>query len=203
MDALFIAELNERLFTHFTGGLWRVPYAQRHLPVHRADGARLGQIVCADAADIARARAELSPTGAAAQPDAMQQALAGLAEPLAALRREEGFQDTAAPLALAPPAGGGPVVLMTAAAVPPLSVGAALIALAGRGVIWKPAPRAAASAHYLMRHLGPMAAGRLALLQGDHATGQLMARGAAPDTLLWASPAAPPPELRAQVLALA
>ncbi len=192
MDALFIAELNERLFTHFTGGRWRVPLSQRHLPVHRASGARFGQIVCAEPPDVTRALSDLAQAGTPAPAGAMGAALAALAEPLAALRAEEGFDDARAPALIPdPPPGNAPVVLMTAADMPLLRIGEVLIGLSGRGVIWKPAPRASASAHLLMRHLGPMAAGRLALLQGDHASGVALA-DAGQGKLVWAS-AAPLP----------
>ncbi len=192
MDALFIAELNERLFTHFTGGRWRVPLSQRHLPVHRASGVRFGQIVCAEPPDVTRALGDLAQAGTPAPGGAMAAALAALAGPLAALRMEEGFDDARVPALIPdPPPGTGPVVLMTAADMPLLRIGEVLIGLAGRGVIWKPAPRASASAHLLMRHLGPMAAGRLALLQGDHASGAALA-AEAQGQLVWAS-AAPLP----------
>lgn len=205
MDALFIAELNERLITHFTGSHWRVPLSQRHLPVHRASGERLGRIVCADAHDVARALGDLGAAGGPAPGDAMARALAGLAGPMAMMRAAEGFADPApasdSPLALPLP-GEGPVVLMSAAETPPQLIGAALIAAAGRGVIWKPAPRAAASAHLLMRYLGPLAAGRLALLQGDHESGAALARALrGAGALIWASDA-PAPDLPLPVVRL-
>lgn len=204
-DELFIAELNERLITHFTGGHWRVPLSQRHLPVHRASGGRLGRLVCADERDVARAMADLASAGAPPPGETMAAAMATLAEPMARLRREEGFVDPelagahAHELALP---GEGPVLLLSAAETPPQRIGRALIAAAGRGVVWKPAPRAAASAHLLVRHLGPLSAGRLALLQGDHLSGAALAtalRGAG--ALIWASEA-PLPALNLPALAL-
>lgn len=215
-DALFIAELNERLITHFTGAHWRVPLSQRHLPVHRPSGERLGSIICADGRDVARAIGELPAIGAPAPSDAMARALAALAGPMARMRAAEGFDKDGTPGmaaggSLAPPPeavlpdllpGEGPAILMSAADTPPMLIGAALIAAAGRGVIWKPSPRAAASAHLLMRHVGPPAAGRLALLQGDHASGAALAaalRGAG--VLIWASPA-PLPVLQLPVVRL-
>ncbi|MCC5986975.1 MAG: hypothetical protein JJT95_04785 [Pararhodobacter sp.] len=215
-EALFIAELNERLITHFTGAYWRVPLSQRHLPVLRASGARFGSIICADGHDVARALGDLATIGAPAPGEAMARALAALAGPMARMRAEEGFDEdgtvgkaAGAALALPPEAalpeplpGEGPAILMSGADTPPMLIGAALIAAAGRGVIWKPSPRAAASAHLLMRHLGPLAAGRLALLQGDHASGAALAaalRGAG--VLIWASPA-PLPKLKLPVVRL-
>lgn len=198
-DALFIAELNERLITHFTGGHWRVPLSQRHLPVPRASGGRLGRIVCADGRDVARALRDLAGAGMPAPRERMQAALAELADPMARLRREEALPDSGAQAAgIVPPLppGEGPLVLLSAAGTAPAMIGSALIAAAGRGVIWKPAPRAAASAHLLMRQLGPLAAGRLALLQGDHDSGAALVtalRGAG--GLIWASPTPPPPTL--------
>lgn len=210
-DAHFIAELNERLFTHFTGGHWRVPLAQRHLPVYRAGGGRLGQIICADGRDVARALADLNADGTEPPTDTMRDALSALTGQMARIRTEEGFADpghAATELAIDAAAtlvspGAGPVVLMSAADTPPGLIGAALVAFAGHGVIWKPAPRAAASAHLLMRYLGPLAAGRLALLQGDHVSGAALAaslRGAG--ALIWASPA-PLPDLPLPVRRLA
>ncbi|MCC6001139.1 MAG: hypothetical protein JJU19_09810 [Pararhodobacter sp.] len=204
MDALFIAELNERLFTHFTGGHWRVPLSGRHLPVHRASGARFGQIICAEPPDVARALDDLTRAGTPAGAEAMYQTLDALATSLDSLRRDEGFDDTAPPPmptgAVPALPGTGPVVLMTAAQVSPRQIGRVLIGCAGRGVIWKPAPRAAASAHLLMRHLGPMAAGRLALLQGDHATGGTLGGAVAgAGALVWISPAPPPDGLQPPV----
>ena len=204
--ALFIAELNERLITHFTGGHWRVPLSQRHLPVPRASGGRLGRIVCADERDVARALRDLSAAGVPASAARMQAALAALAEAMRRLRREEGLPDPAfPPERIVPPLppGRGPLVLMSAAETEPAMIGQALIAAAGRGVIWKPAPRAAASAHLLMRELGPLAAGRLALLQGDHDSGAALA--AAPNGatgLIWASPAPAPIALTLPLLRL-
>lgn len=196
MDALFIAELNERLFTHFTGGYWRVPLSSRHLPVYRASGQRFGQIICAEPPDVARALSDMGQAGLPAVAEEMHLALADLTRPMQILRQEEGFDDRAAGFGaevLSLPPGAGPVVLMTAAQVPPLRIGRMLIACAGRGVIWKPAPRAAASAHLLMRRLGPLAAGRLALLQGDHATGDVLGAAlAGVGAVLWVSPDAPP-----------
>ncbi len=199
VDALFLAELNERLITHFTAGHWRVPLSQRHLPVPRASGGRLGRIICADDRDVARALRDLSAAGEAAPTETLQAALASLADPMARLRREEGLPDPGFPAArkLPPlPPGAGPMMLMSAAETEPALIGQALIAAAGRGVIWKPAPRAAASAHLLMRQLGPLAAGRLVLLQGDHDSGAALVtalRGTG--GLIWASPTPPPPTL--------
>uniref|UniRef100_UPI002AFF92F6 hypothetical protein n=1 Tax=Pararhodobacter sp. TaxID=2127056 RepID=UPI002AFF92F6 len=76
--------------------------------------------------------------------------------------------------------------------VPLARVAGLLIAGAGQGMLWKPAPGAAASAHALIRALGPVAGAGLAMLQGDHATGAALA-GQGP--LIWASDASPPADL--------
>ncbi|MFN3955035.1 MAG: hypothetical protein ACK4LQ_11320 [Pararhodobacter sp.] len=201
MDELFIAELRERLFAHFVAGCWRVPLAQRHLVVGGFSGA-LGQIVCAGAGDIARARA--AERGESAAPDALWRALEARAEGFTHLRAHEGWPDDhlmrrALPV-LPPVAGAHGWVLLSGAGCALRDLAALLIAGAcGGGMIWKPAPAAAASAHLMMDAIGPLAGGRLAMVQGDHATGALLAEGAA---LLWASPAPPPADLPAPVFSL-
>lgn len=210
-EELFLAELRERLFAHFVGGCWRVPLAERHLPVlpgKETPGAGevatgLGQIVCAGAEDIARARALLG--GDCAAHEAFRAALAERAGMLETLRQVEGGpvapEGFAVPDTLpALPESGRVWVLLSAAGMPPEDLAALLIAGArAGGMIWKPAPRAAASAHLLMEALGPLAGGRLAMVQGDHATGALLAAAGA---LIWASPAPPPPDLPTPVFSL-
>ena len=182
MDPLFLAELNERLFVHFIAGRWMAPLSDRLAEVLAFDSGRMGRLACAGDADVARALAGLRPGRA----QGLEQAYAEAAPMLRRLRALEGFTDpVAAPVPAALP-GQGPLVLLSAAAVPMADLTGLLIAGAARGLIWKPAPRAAASAHLLMRALGPRAAGGLALLQGDHASGALMAGQGA---LLWASQA--------------
>lgn len=188
LTALFIAELNERLFVHFTGGRWCAPLSDRLCPVLPFDGDRMGRIACADEADIQRA---LAGIGAGTVSGDLGSAYQGIRAPLRALRKLEGHDDpVSSPALCGPMPGDGPVILFSAAAVPVSVLAGVLIAAAPRGVIWKPAPRAAASAHFLMRVLGPLAGGRLALLQGDHASGAALAGQGA---LVWASDA-PPPE---------
>ncbi len=197
IDPLFLAELNERLFVQFVGGRWMAPLGERHLRALPLEGARMGRLVCAGPGDIARARLGMEPT--AVQGSGLGAAYAPLRRMLQDLRRVEGFDDPVdAPMPLALP-GLGPLVLLSAAGTPVSDVAAVLFAGAARGVLWKPAPRAAASAHLLMRALGPLAGGNLALVQGDHQTGALAAGQGA---LVWASPAAVPPGL-APVLSLA
>ena len=200
-DSRYLAELNERLFAHFVGGAWRAPLSDRLLPVTGAAGAALGRIVCAGARDIARARGVLrqGPDPDAIDADALWAAMLAEAPLLRTIRAQEGFTDDqlTAPAPLTP-AGRGPLVLLTAADTPLDRIAGALLAGAGRGMIWKPAPAAAASAHLLMRAVGPLARGRLALLQGDHATGALLAgQEAAQESgqggLIWAG-AGPLPE---------
>ena len=202
MDAHFMAELNERLFTHFARGAWRAPYSQRLLPVGRDAGRPLGRIVCADARDLARALAGLSQ--AAAPPPAPDTLLAALEREgtvLARLRSTEGFADDAPgplrPFNL-PPA--GPFVLLSSAALPLAQLAPLLLAGAAQGMIWKPAPAAAASGHLLMRILGPLARGRLAMVQGDHTTGAALA---GMGSLVWASEAPPPADLPAPAFSFA
>lgn len=173
---LYRAELNERLVVHWTGGAWRVPLGQRHAEVRAADGARLGRIVCAEAADVARAVAGLTPAPPP-DPAALARALDPVAGLLAEVRALEGAAGDGLVARSLAPVGDGPAVLLTAADRPLAEILAALAALAPRGVVWKPAPGAAASAHLLMRALAPVLGRSVALLQGDHATGAaLMAR---------------------------
>ncbi|WP_209427267.1 hypothetical protein [Pararhodobacter sp. SW119] len=203
MDRQFAAELNERLFTHFVAGAWRAPLSDRHLPVTGPDGAPLGRIVCAGPSDIARAcggvAAQLRAAAEAADPAVLWQALRDEGALLAALRAGEGVEEMLrAPEPVDLP-GKGPLVLLTAAAVPVDRIAGLLIAGARRGMIWKPAPAAATSAHLMMRILGPRAGGRLAMVQGDHATGALLAgRGG----LVWAGQGPAPADLPAPLLSL-
>lgn len=184
-DALFLAELNERLFVHFVAGRWMAPLSDRLLAVRPFDGARMGRLACGDGRDALRAVAGLHPGRA----EGLDQAYAALRPRLAALRALEGFADpVGAPLPADLP-GQGPLVLLTAGAEPVARLAGLLIAAAPRGVIWKPAPAAAASAHLLVAALGPLAGRGIALVQGDHATGAaLMAAG-----LLVVSPSARSP----------
>ena len=227
MDQRFIAELNERLFTHFVGGAWRAPLGDRQVPVAQADGQAggqaLGRIVCAGPADVARARGVMR-VDAGAQPvdaAALWAALQAEAPLLEAIRRREGFAgdrlDARLPAVVAQARisdlqqdlpgdlpgdlpRGGPHVLLTAADTPLIRVAGLLIAGARRGLIWKPAPAAAASAHLLMRVLGPRASGRLAMLQGDHASGRLLAGQGG---LIWAGAGSLPEGLPDPLLTLA
>ncbi len=202
MDPRFIPELNERLFTHFAGGAWRAPYSDRHLPVMRASGEPLGQVVCAGPPDVARARGVLR-LGQPEEPvdaEVLWAAMLAEAPLLGAMRAEEGYaaDRLGAPEPLHLPER-GPLVLLSAAETPVDRIAGALIAGARAGLIWKPAPGAAASAHLIMRALGPLTGGRLALLQGDHATGELLA---GQGRLVWAGAGPPPASLPVPALDL-
>jgi hypothetical protein len=192
--ALYRAELNERLVVHWTGGAWRVPLTDRHLAVVATDGSTLGRIICAGPADAQRAVDGLRP--APIRLDDALRALAPFAPLLDRLRALEQGPGAARPAFTAAPAwsasGAGPWVLYSAAACPVENLLALLVAGAARGVIWKPAPGTAASAHLLIRALGPVAGDSIALVQGDHASGQALARLGAP---IWASTAPIPPGL--------
>jgi len=194
--AMYRAELNERLVVHWTGGAWRVPLAARHHGVTAADGSALGRIVCADGADAARARSGLLPVRP--QPAvALAVALAPFAALLARLRTIEGFDGdrwdlAAAEGAMRGAAAAGPVVLLSAADRPVSDLIGRIAGAAAAGVIWKPAPGAAASAHLVMRALAPVIGPGVALLQGDHATGRVLATGAPVD---WQGAGGAPPEL--------
>lgn len=177
--ALYRAELNERLVVHYIGGVWRVPLGTRHLPVRAADGAMLGRIICAGPLDAQRARAGLVPARLTQR--AAMAALAPVLPLLGRLRALEGMADDAAAVSgLAEvcsephpqPGTSEPVLLYSAAAWPPGDLVGQIVAAASRGVIWKPAPGAAASAHLIMRALGPVTGRAVALVQGDHVTGQ-------------------------------
>ncbi|MCC5971788.1 MAG: hypothetical protein JJU15_17745 [Pararhodobacter sp.] len=201
MDALFIAELNERLFTHFTRGAWHAPYSQRLLPVGLDPDQPLGRIACADARDLERAFAHLCRAGAAPAPEALASealavALHAQAQAITLLRAREGFADAPGPLDPVVLPSAGPMVLLSAASMPVAGLTPLLIAGAQHGMLWKPAPGAAASAHLIMRLLGPLAGGRLAMVQGDHETGAALARMG---PLVWASAAPLPPGLPAPV----
>ena len=166
-------DLRERLLVHFVQGAWRAPLSVRMV------AGPLGPIVAAGAADVARAR-RLRAGGGFALPDAAM---------LATLRAAEGFADPPAPLPPVPDLPKG-AVLFSAADAPVAMILALLRSGARNGLIWKPAPGAAASAHLIMAALGPAAQGALAMVQGDHASGALLAKGA---PVVWLSPR-PAPE---------
>lgn len=169
--ALYRAELDERLVVHLTGGAWRVPLGVRPLPVLAADGSLLGRIVCGEGRDAARARAGLAPAPAAPDPARLMALLAPWAGLLAAVRGLEGAP--CAPVRAA--AGAGPALLETPPGAEPAALVAALAALAPRGVVWRPDPGGAASAHLIARALAPGLGRALALVQGDRATGAALA----------------------------
>lgn len=174
-------DLRERLLVHFVQGAWRAPLSVRMV------AGPLGPVVAAEAGDVARARA-LCAGGGFALPDA---------ERLGAIRAAEGFADATRPLPSVPDLPGG-AVLLSAADAPVALILALLRAGARGGLIWKPAPGAAASAQAIMAAAGPAARGALAMVQGDHASGALLARGA---PVVWLGPA-PAPEGLGAVLSL-
>jgi len=182
LDPLFLAELNERLFVQFADGRWIAPLGDRHLPVLPFDNGRIGRLICAEAADVGRATRGLRRGSGAALAGAYD----AIRPMLSSLRAMEGADDPADAPPRVPvlPDGDGPLVLLSAADCPVARLAAILIAGAARGLLWKPAPRAAASAHLLMRALGPVSQGGLAMVQGDHASGAL---AAAQGRLIWAS----------------
>lgn len=192
VDPDFLAELSERLFVMYLGGRWMAPLSDRLIP---APGLASARLACAGAADLARAGLRGGPVDGAG----LAAAYGAAAPVLRALRAFEGVADPVAPPEDWRPedwpvAGGsavaaGPLVLLSAASVPLARIVGLLIAGADRGLLWKPAPGAAASAHVLMRALSPVAGTRLAMVLGDHATG---AAAAGQGALVWASDAEPP-----------
>lgn len=185
-DPLFLAELNERLFVHFVAGRWMAPLSDRLLAVRPFDGAHMGRLACGNEGDARRAIAGLRP----GRDLWLAEAYEALRPRLSALRALEGFDDPAAPLVPADLPGRGPLVLLSAGAEPVARLAGVLIAAAPRGVVWKPAPSAAASAHLLVAALGPLAGGGIALVQGDHATGAALAGAGLPVLGLPVSPLA-------------
>ena len=196
--AWYRAELNERLVVHWTGGAWRVPLSTRHLPVAAADGSAMGRLICAEDPDLLRAMAGLRPVGHPLNPEALAAAMAPHAALMARLRALEGVTgdrwdaDLALRTLRATLTSDKPVTLLSAADRPISELAGRMAALATGGVLWKPAPRAAASAHLLMRALAPLLGPAAALLQGDHASGGLLARAARP---LWLGQGSVPTEL--------
>lgn len=168
----------------YLGARWMAPLSQRMIPVP-VPGLDRTRLACAGAADVARARLVAGPVDAAA----LRASYAAAAAELRALRAVEGWPDPVAPPEEHRLTGSGPLVLLSAREVPLARIAGLLIAGAGRGLIWKPAPGAAASAHSLMRALAPGVGAGLALVQGDHATGALAAGQGA---VIWASDAPPP-----------
>lgn len=173
---LYLAELNERLVVHWAGGAWRVPLATRHLAVATTAGRPLGRIVCAGPGDAARALAGLRP-GPAIAPETLDRLLAPFAALMARLRALEGYPgDLWDPIRASRALSATRdtdrrAVLLSAADRPVSELVGTLAGLAVRGAVWKPAPRAAASAHLAMRALAPVLGPSLALVQGDHDSG--------------------------------
>ncbi|WP_323036451.1 hypothetical protein [Pararhodobacter sp.] len=199
MDAQFLAELNERLFVHYADGQWRAPLGQRLLPVLPFDDGRMGRIVCAEDADIERALSSLGK-GGVADIAALQHAWDRIQPMARQLRLLEGVEDRVSSPQRPSVPGEGPVVLLSAAQTPVADLVGVLLSSVARGVLWKPAPGAAASAHLVARALGPLMGGNLAMVQGDHDTGGLLVnRGA----LVWASPHAVPQGFAPPALILA
>ena len=188
VDPQLLAELAERLFVIFLRGRWMAPLGDRPLPVPVMPGAHLA---CAGPGDLARALRWLEP-GPVGR-GAMAAAYQAQARLLRGLRALEGVADpVSAPEPVSLPVllpGRGPFILLSAAGVPLSRIAGLLIAGASQGILWKPAPGAAASAHLLIDALAPVAGARLALLHGDHATGALLAGQGA---VVWASDADPP-----------
>ena len=177
-----VDQLLERLFVMYLGGRWMAPLSERMVPMPGLSRARLA---CAGAGDLARARLRPGPVDGAA----LRAAYAEAADELRHLRAFEGMVDPVAAPEEFRLDGPGPLVLLSARDVPLSRIAGLLIAGAGRGLLWKPAPGAAASAHSLVRALAPAVGAGLALVQGDHATGALAAGQGA---VIWASEAPPP-----------
>jgi len=144
--------------------------SERALDVARP---RPGRIICAGADDIARALASLRAGGC--DPLEFGTAATAALPEVEAIRRLEGLSAGVEGAGGASLLSDGPVGLLTGADMPARVIVDAILAQMGRGVIWKPSPKAAASAHLLVRHIGPVSAGGLAMLQGDHATGAALA----------------------------
>jgi len=190
-----IAEMKERLLVHFAAGAWRVPVSVR------AVAGGLGPVVAGGAADVARVMRTLrARDGSPPLAGALRALAPETAAVLRDLRRAEGFDDD--PLAVLPVALPDlpPGAVLLSAAATPVSVLVALLEAGARGgLVWKPAPGAAASAHLVMDASARHAPGALAMVQGDHATAALLAQEG---PVIWASPAPPPMTLR-PVLTLA
>jgi hypothetical protein len=184
-----LAEMKERLLVHFAAGAWRVPVSVRAVP------GSLGPVVAGGAADVARAlRAARVQATQLDAPQPLTIFPAQTARALCDLRRFEGYEDDPlAPHAWRVPDLPPAAVLLSSAQTPVALLVALLAAGARSGLVWKPAPGAAASGHVVMDALGRKAPGALAMVQGDHATGALLA---AEGPLIWASPAPVPAGLR-------
>lgn len=189
VDEQFLAELKERLVVHFVDQRWRAPLSERALPIARP---RAGKIMCGTKADVTRAVAGLRQ--GAIDTQAMRAAATAVLPVVGAVRALEAVGEDLRDMDPPTPSGAAPVMLLSAASTPPDRVITALLANAPRGVLWKPAPGTAASAHVIMRALGPVAGGRLAMVQGDHQTGAIMA---ATGPVIWMSGAPMPVEISA------
>lgn len=201
-SAQFLAELNERLFVHYTQNQWRAPLGARLLPVLAYDQGRPAHIVCAQEADITRAIQGVQ-TDAAPDLTELRAAVPAFMPELTALRAIERLAESpAAQTPVTLPDGAEPLVLLSAADAPIKTLIEVLIAGTTRGLVWKPAPAAAGSAHFTMSRLAPLAAGRLAMIQGDHETGALLAGQGAGTGMIWGSHHPIPSSLPTPVLSL-
>jgi acyl-CoA reductase-like NAD-dependent aldehyde dehydrogenase len=129
-------DLSERLFAHFVGGRWRVPFGTGRIAVTRADGLRAGSVVLAEAQDFARAQSALRGAD-----DAARARLAARLAPYGMRDAILSAQPAPAPLILCGGAADGH------------ALGAALGGGLGHGLIWCPPPDAALPATEIARQV--------------------------------------------------
>ncbi len=129
-------DLSERLFAHFVGGRWRVPFGTEQVPVAHPDGARAGTVVLAEARDVARACNILRG-----------------ADHVARARAGKALSDLGIPAFDAPMPPANAPVLLNLGTTDPQALGVALGAGLGHGLIWCPPPEAALEATKIALHL--------------------------------------------------
>lgn len=167
-----IEDYAERLFAHFVAGRWRVPFSTRPGPVCDATGQLIGQIVAAEDADIARARAALRGADDAACAR-LAEAVLRASDPLAQAceiqtgTRPEPHMLRALAAAIARPQPGAAGVFRSGDGLAPL--GRALGRGVRGGMIWCPPPAQAVFATALAQVIqqADLPAGAFNLLHAD------------------------------------
>lgn len=129
-------DLSERLFAHFVGGRWRVPFGTSPVAVRRADGTRAGTVLLAEARDFARAQ-----SGLRGAERGLRARLARHLEPFGMAEAILSAPDAPAPL------------ILCADAEDRQALGRAIGAGLHQGLIWCPPPQAALAATGIAKQL--------------------------------------------------
>ncbi|MGY6705747.1 hypothetical protein [Roseinatronobacter sp.] len=169
-------DFSERLFTHFVAGAWRVPYGTRALPVVLQDGRLAGQVIAAEARDVARVCKQMRGADAAAVARfsaLISQAAEELAQALSqqgGVFTREHMQDLSVNVAGQAATAGQPSCLGVSARQNLAQFGQSLGRAIAHGVVYCPQPHDALFATRLacIAQTADLPAGAFNLLHGDH-----------------------------------